>query len=192
MLCWAITSRPIVGSSRNSTSGEWSRAAISSIFIRSPSESSRTGWLSSRRTSSRSTSSSCVLLKARRVDAVDLLMEAERLGGGQVPPELILLAHHEREAAAIGVLALPGHEAQHPRLAARGIDHAGEQLERRGFAGAVGTEEGDELARLDVEIDAADGLDLAILAVERARERPPTGLPAFGRRGRTSRGCEFR
>ena len=169
MLCWATTSRPIVGSSRNSTSGEWSRAAISSIFIRSPSDSSRTGWLSSRRTSSRSTSSSCVRSNCVGVDAIDLLMEAERLGGGQVPPELVLLAHHQGEAAAIGVVALPGDVAQHAGLAGGGVDHAGEQLERGGFAGAVGAEEGDELALLDVEIDAADGLDFAILAVEQPR-----------------------
>ena len=95
-------------------------------------------------------------------------MEAERLGGGQVPPELVLLAHHQGEAAAVGVVALPGDVAQHAGLAAGGIDDAGEQLERRGLAGAVRAEEGDELALLDVEIDAADGLDLAVLAVERA------------------------
>ena len=62
---------------------------------------------------SRSTSSSCVLLELRRVDAVDLLMQAERLLRGQVPPELVLLPHHQGEAAAIGVLALPGDVAQH-------------------------------------------------------------------------------
>ena len=87
MLCWAMTSRPIVGSSRNSTSGECSRAAMSSIFMRSPSESSRTGWLSKRRTSSRSTSSSCVWANCGGIDAVDLLMQAERFGGRKVPPQ---------------------------------------------------------------------------------------------------------
>ena len=146
---------------------------MSSIFIRSPSDSSRTGWLSRRRTSSRSTSSSCVACELRRVDAIDLLVQAERFGGGQVPPELVLLAHHQREAAAIGVVALPGHVAEHAGLAGGGIDHAGEQLERRGLAGAVGAEEGDELALFDVEVDAADGLHLAVLAVEQPSKRGP-------------------
>ncbi len=169
MLCCATTSSPIVGSSRNSTSGECSSAAISSIFIRSPSDNSRTGWPSSLRTSSRSTSSSRAPVELRRVDAVNLLVQAERLLRGQVPPELVLLPHHQGEAAAIGVFAPPGHIAHHPGRAARGIDHAREQFERGGFAGAVGPEKGDELAGLDRQVDAAHGLHLAI----RAMEQPP-------------------
>ncbi len=120
------------------------------------------------------------------LDAIDLLMQPERFGGGQVPPELVLLAHHEREAAAVGVVALPGHEAQHAGFAGRGIDDAGEQFERRGFAGAVGTEEGDEFAFLHVEIDAANGLRLRDTRGERARARRPAGLLSFDIRGTTS------
>ena len=52
-----------------------------------------------------------------------------------------------------------------------GSDDAGEQLERGGLAGAVGAEKGDELALLDRQIDAADGLDLAILAAEQPPHR---------------------
>ena len=166
MLCWATTSRPIVGSSRNSTSGECSSAAISSIFIRSPSDSSRTGCESRLRTPSISVNSSRVRSNCRGLDAIDLLVQAERLGGGQVPPELVLLAHHQGEAAAIGVFAPPGHEAHHPGRAAGGRDHAGEQLQRGGLAGPVGAQEGHELALLDPQIDAADRLDRAILAAE--------------------------
>ena len=135
-----------------------------------------------------------VLLALKRVglDAVDLLVQAERFGSGQVPPELVLLAHHEGEAAAVGVVALPGHVAEDAGLAGGGIDDAGEQLERRGFAGAVGAEEGDKFAGVDIEIDAADGLDFAILAVKEALEWPPTGPLSFGRRGTTSPGRGFR
>ena len=42
-----------------------------------------------------------------RLDAIDLLVQAKRLLGGQVPPQLVLLPHDQREPAAIGVLALP-------------------------------------------------------------------------------------
>ena len=120
MLYWATTSRPMVGSSRKSTSGECSSAAISSIFIRSPSDSSRTGCESRSRTPSRSVSSSRVRSNRSRLDAVDLLVQAERFGGRQVPPELVLLAHHQGEAAAIGVFAPPGHVAHHAGRAAAG------------------------------------------------------------------------
>ena len=54
-----------------------------------------------------------------------------------------------------------------------GVDHAGEQLERGGLARPVGPEKGHELALLDLQIDAADGLDQAIL---------PPEQPAHGRR----------
>ena len=47
-------------------------------------------------------------------------MELEAVGGRQVPPELVLLSHHQRELAAEGVGPLPGDEAEHPRLAAVG------------------------------------------------------------------------
>ena len=171
MLCWATTSRPIVGSSRNSTSGECSSAAISSIFIRSPSDSSRTGCPSSWPTSSSSVSSSSVRSNVGRLDAVDLLVQPERLLRGQVPPELVLLPHHQGEPAAVGVLALPGHVAHHAGRAAGGRDDAREQLERRRLAGAVGPEEGDELALLDRQIDAAHRLHVAILAVEQPAQR---------------------
>ena len=100
------------------------------------------------------------------LDAIDLLVQAERLGGGQVPPELVLLAHHQGEAAAIGVFAPPGHEAHHPGRAAGGRDHAGEEFQGGGFAGPVRAQKGDELALFDPQVDAADRLDQPILAAE--------------------------
>ena len=114
MLCWATTSRPMVGSSRKSTSGECSKAAISSIFIRSPNDSSRTGCERRFRTPNRSVSSSRRAVELVGFDPVDLLMQAEGLGGGQIPPELVLLAHHQGEAAAVGVFSFPGDVAQYP------------------------------------------------------------------------------
>ena len=113
------------------------------------------------------------LLEADRVDAVNLLVQSKRLGGGQVPPELVLLPHHERKPPAIYVLAFPWHMTHHVGLARGGIDHARKQLERRRFAGAVGPEEGHEFALLDRQVDAAHGMHLAILAIEEARKRRP-------------------
>ena len=106
------------------------------------------------------------------LDAVDLLVQAERLGGGQVPPELVFLAHHQGEAAAIGVFAPPGHEAHHAGSAAGGRNHAGEEFQRGGLARPVGAQEGDELALFDLEVDAADRLDQSV---------PPAKQPADGR-----------
>ena len=171
MLCWATTSSPMVGSSRNSTSGECSRAAISSIFIRSPSDSSRTGCDSRCRTPSRLGQFVAGAIEAGGLDAIDLLVQAERFGGRQVPPELVLLAHHQGEAAAIGVFAFPGHVAHHAGRAAGGRNHAGEELQRGGLAGPVGPEEGDEFALFDGQIDAAHGLDDAILPAEQPADR---------------------
>ncbi len=118
-------------------------------------------------------SSSWVRHSQGRLDAVDLLVESERFGGGQVPPQLVLLPHHEREPAAVIVVALPRHVAEHARLAGRRVDDAGEQLERGGLAGAVGAEEGDELAFVDIQIDAAHRFDVAVLAAKQPSKRRP-------------------
>ena len=98
-------------------------------------------------------------------------MQAERLLGRQVPPELVLLAHHQGEAAAIGVFALPGHMAHHAGRAGRGRDHAGEQLERGRLAGAVGPKKGDELPLLDRQIDAANRVDVLVLPAKQPANR---------------------
>ena len=192
MLCWATTSRPIVGSSRNRTSGPWSKAAMSSIFIRSPSDSSRTGWPSRRWTSSISARPSRVFWNCCGIDVIDVLVQAERLGGRQVPPELVLLAHHQGEAAAVGVFAFPGHVAHHRRRAAGGGEHAGEQFQRGRLARPVGPQKGDELARLDGQIDAADRLDGLDVAMEKPAKRSPAAPLSSGTRGTISTVWRFR
>ena len=171
MLCWATTSRPIVGSSRNSTSGECSRAAISSIFIRSPSDSSRTGCLSRWPTSSSSVNSSSVRSNCCGLDAVDLLVQPKRLlrpagptRAGSSGPSPGRTGGDRRCRAS---------RARSPSRgrAGRRIDHAGEQLQRRRFAGAVGPQKRDELALLDVQVDAAHRVHLAVLATEQPADR---------------------
>ena len=105
-----------------------------------------------------------------RRERVDLAVQRETVGGGQVPPQLVLLAHDQRELAAEGVEAVPRHEAEHAGAAAGRIDQAREHLERRRLAGAVGAEEGDHLARLDGEGDAVHRPDLLVAAAEQAAD----------------------
>ena len=115
-------------------------------------------------------------LELLRVDVIDMLVQPKRLGGRQVPPELVFLAHHQGEAAAVGVFAFPGHVAHHRRRAAGGGEHAGEQLERGRLARPVGPQKGDEFARLDRQINARDGLDGPEIAMKQPANRRPESL----------------
>ena len=95
-----------------------------------------------------------------------MLVQAEGLGRGQIPPELIFLAHDQGEAAAVGVFAPPRNVSQHAGGPGSGIYHAGEQFQRGCFAGSVWAQKGDELALLDRKIDAFHRLDKAIFPAE--------------------------
>ena len=95
MRAWAVMSRPMVGSSRNSTLGRCSRPAASSHFMRSPSERLRTGLCMMGASSSSSSSSFEGALVFVVGDAVDRLVEQEGIGGGDVPGEAVALAHHQ-------------------------------------------------------------------------------------------------
>ena len=67
-------------------------------------------------------------------------------------PDLAALAHH-----------VVAGDLRGPR---RRLDQRGQHPERRRLAGAVGAEEGDELAVADLEVEAADGLDRLLVAGE--------------------------
>ena len=98
-------------------------------------------------------------------------MELEAVGGGEVPPELVLLPHDERELAAEGVVPLPGGEPEHLGRAGGRVDQAREHLERGRLPRPVRPEEGDHLARLDRERDVVDGLDFLVVPLV----EPPEG-----------------
>ena len=67
--------------------------------------------------------------------------------------------------AAAYVLGLLDHVvAGHRRGAGRGPQQRRQHPQRGGLAGAVGPEEPDDLALLDVEVDAVDGAHLDLLA----------------------------
>ena len=104
-------------------------------------------------------------------ERVDLALELEAIRGGKVPPELILLAHHERKLPSKRVDALRGDESENLRAAAGRINQAREHLERRGLARAVGTEKGDHFAGLDGEADVVDRLNFLVIAFIEPSER---------------------
>jgi len=115
-------------------------------------------------------------LEAGGLDAVDLLVQAERLGGRQVPPELVLLAHHQGEPPPVGVFALPGEVAEDAGRPRRRGNHAGKELERGGLACPVRAEEGDELTLIHAKVDGPDRLDRAVLAAKQPDQRGPKPL----------------
>ncbi len=111
-----------------------------------------------------------------RIDAIDVLVQAKRFGGRQVPPELILLPHDQGKTAAVGIFPQPGDMPHHPRRSAGRVDHAAQQLQRRRLAGAIGTQKRHEFAFFHLQVDAADRLDLPVATSEQATRR---GQQAF-------------
>ena len=100
--------------------------------------------------------------------AVDRAVELERVERREIPLQLVAIPHHERDLAQVVLLA-PGRDvSEHPPLARRGVEEAGEHLQRRRLAGAVRAEEADDLARADLERDPVDGGDVARLPPEEA------------------------
>ena len=69
--------------------------------------------------------------------------------------------------------------AEHPDLAGAALAIALEDLDRGRLAGAVGPEEGEDLAGLDLEVDAANGLDSAVGLAQPGRV--DRGVRAFER-----------
>src|SRR5207248_10508087 len=85
--------------------------------------------------------------------------------------------HEERHTAEVLVAPVPRGVAEHLRLAGCRIQQTGEHLQGRGLPRPVRTEEADDLAGLDHEVDAADRFDLFEGALEQgAHGRTETGL----------------
>ena len=64
------------------------------------------------------------------------------------------------------VLLFVGIEAEHAHIAGGALADAFENLDGGGFARAVGTEQAEDFAGLDFEIDAADSFEVAVAFVE--------------------------
>ena len=97
-------------------------------------------------------------------------MQLEAVGGGQVPPELVFLAHHQGEETAKGVRPLPGREAEDLGVAARRINQAGEHFQGGRLAGSVRPKKGNHFARLDGKAHALDRMDLLVFAPEESAQ----------------------
>src|SRR6185437_7438946 len=107
-----------------------------------------------------------------QADERDRLVDVARLAV-VAGVELQALAHGEARLGVRllqdGADAVPprgvagrGVDAEHAHLAGRPRTEALEDLDGRGLARAVGPEEGEDLAALDLEVDPRDGVDLAV------------------------------
>ena len=94
-------------------------------------------------------------------------VEAERLAHGQVGIEAAAL-QDDADPLAPGAAAVLRVLAQHRDLPAAALAVALEDLDRRRLAGPVGAEEGKDLARPHLEVDAANRLELAIALAQAA------------------------
>ena len=92
-------------------------------------------------------------LMRRPPDVVDPAQELEAAADGKGVPELRALAEDDADAPRELAALVPGHAARHKGLARAGPEDAGQHLERRRLAGAVGADESDPLARRDGEGD---------------------------------------
>ena len=117
-------------------------------------------------------------------DAVDFGVQFEGLAGGQVPPELVLLAEQQGELPAVAVVAFPGDVAEHAGRAAGGVEQAGQHFQGGGLARAVGAEKADQFAGLDGEADVLDGEGLLVLPAEKAADRAAQSPAASCKCGR--------
>ena len=86
-----------------------------------------------------------------------------------VPPELRPLPENHAYASDVADPVLHGVHAQATDRAGGRRQHAGEELDRRGLARAVGAGVGDDLAMADREVDPPQRVDLAD---DRAEEVP--------------------
>ena len=94
---------------------------------------------------------------------------AAGLRGGELTGEAALL-EHDADPRPDGGALLEGVVAEHPDGAAAGRGQPLDELQGGGLAGAVGAEQGEQLAAADGEVDAADGVVLggagAVVAVQ--------------------------
>src|SRR5882672_9797221 len=112
-------------------------------------------------------------------DVVDGAVEQEGLGGRQVPEELLLLAHHQRDLLEEAALALFRREAGDGHSPLGRVQEARQHFQRGGLAGAVRTEEPDALSSADRERDVLDRLHVLVGPVEERAQggREPRRAP---------------
>ncbi|GBC91204.1 hypothetical protein HRbin14_01963 [bacterium HR14] len=106
-------------------------------------------------------------------DLIERLEQNVRLIRGQIPPQLHLLPHHQRNLALHFRTALPRDKPQHPRRARCGKDDSGKHLQRSGLACPVRSQKAHQLAFFNTERNIAHRLHLVALAMKQALNRAP-------------------
>ena len=98
------------------------------------------------------------------VEAIHRRIHPQGVEGGQIPDQLLLLTHHQGDAAQEFRLAPGGNMAGNLQPPAAGMEQPTQHLEGGGLAGAVGAEKTHHLAGLDPEVEIPHGLNRAVLA----------------------------
>ena len=99
------------------------------------------------------------LVGLRARDVVDRAVHGVGLRRRQIPEELLLLPHHQRDELQEARVAILGDVRPDPHRARRRVQQAGQHLERGRLPGAVRAEEADALALADLERQLLDRLD---------------------------------
>ena len=84
-------------------------------------------------------------------DPIDGLVDPQRLDGGQIPEELITLAHHERDPRQELGAAFLRREPEDTDGAMSWIQQAGKTLQCGGFACPIGPQEADHFTIIDAK-----------------------------------------
>ena len=96
----------------------------------------------------------------------------EAVAHRQIPPELAALAEDDADLAGIRHALLVRRAAEHRERRRRGHEDAGHHLDHGRFAGAVGAEIADGLARLDREADIGNRRNFGVFGGDERLERP--------------------
>ncbi len=175
----AAGSNPVVGSSRNSSSGRPRMPSATSSRRRWPPESSRVRWVGAVREADRG--DDLVRVARRRVVAGEVPRPSRRTVSSE--RSVTDCSTMPTRARHCGV-ASAGSTPEHADLAGVAAAVALQDLHRRGLAGAVGPEQREHLAAGDLEVHAVDRRTLAVALQQAADD---TAVP----RGSQARACRI-
>ena len=169
-ISWPTTvgARPSESSSMSSSFGSGMRAWLTASICCSPPDRLPACWsMRSASRGNRASTRSSASRTARVVLALEPAGQAEVLPDREGREDALAARHHHHAAAGdlVGGQALQLLPGEGDRPAAR-LEQVGDALEQGRLAGAVGAEEGDDLALVDVEVQAEEDLHRAVGRVE--------------------------
>ena len=180
----AATSRPSVGSSRNRIHGSLSRPRAKFIFWRWPVDSVLTRCCALLLQPDRLDQLVDALPAVARGQAVELAEHPELLADGQDPVARLLAARdHVHDPADLLRLGARRRSRRSGRVALGRQEQRRQDLDQRRLARAVRAEQAEELARLDLEVDAVEGDDAPACRVDAADAADVDGGRLSGRAG---------